>query len=91
MKYKKVYFKWADTTSPVNTGQAWWSIDEAIDWAENDNYWVEQTGFLIKKTKKFILLAGHINITESAGQKIESLGTLIKIPTTWIKDFKYLK
>ena len=88
MKWKKVYFKWADTTSPV--AKTWWGKNEAIEWAEEDSYWVEQVGFLIKRNKKYILLAGHINITYSAGQKIETLGQIIKIPITWIKDYKII-
>ena len=88
-KYQKVYFKWADTTSPIE--KTWWSKREAIEWAENDSFWVEQIGFLVKSTKKYILVAGHINITYSEEQKIETLGALIKIPTTWIKDYKILK
>lgn len=88
MKYKKVYFKWADTTSPVE--KSWFDVSDAIKWAEEDSYWVEQVGFLIKKTKKYTLLAGHINITYTAGQKIETLGQLIKIPNTWIKDYKII-
>lgn len=88
--YKKVYFKWADATSPVNTDQSWWDKKSILEWAEKDDYWVEQTGFLIKRTKKFILLAGNINITYSNGEKIETFGHLIKIPTTWIRDFKSL-
>ena len=91
MNYKKVYFKWADTTSPITTGQSWWNVEEAIEWAENDSFWVEQIGFLIRRTKQYILIAGHINITKSEGHIIETVGTLVKIPTTWIKDFKYLK
>jgi len=85
---KKVYFKWADTTSPVE--KTWWNIEDALAWAENDSYWVEQVGFLIKKTKKYILICGHINITQSEGQEIKTIGQLLKIPTTWIKDFKIL-
>ena len=86
--YKKVYFKWADTTSPVE--KIWWSEETATEWAENDSYWVEQIGFLIKKNKKYTLLAGHLNTTYSEGQKIITLGNLIKIPNTWIRDYKIL-
>lgn len=88
-KYKKVYFEWADTTSPVD--KTWMSENESIQWAEEDNYFVKQVGFLIKKTKKYTLLAGHINITQTAGQEIISLGHLIKIPNTWIKNYKIIR
>lgn len=88
MKYKKVYFKWADTTSPID--KSWMSEDEAKNWAKEDSYWVEQVGFLIEKNKQYTLLAGHINITHTAGQDIITLGQLIKIPNTWIKDYKFI-
>lgn len=91
MKYKKVYFKWADTTSPVNTGQSWWSEKEVKEWAQIDDFWVEQLGFLIEKNKKFILVASHVNITSSGGEEIISLGGLLKVPTTWIKNYKEFK
>lgn len=87
--YKLVSFKWADTTSPSE--QSWFREQEAKDWAKNDSYWVHQVGFLIENKKEYILLAGNINVTHSAGEDLITLGHLIKIPTTWIKDFKYLK
>lgn len=90
-KYKKVYFKWADATSPINTGQAWWDEDEAKKWSQEQQYWVEQLGFLIEKNKKFILIASHTNTAELDGQTITTLGGLLKIPTTWIRDYKEFK
>jgi len=87
-RYKIIYFEWADATSP--TEKSWWTPEGALEWAEKDNYWVEQVGFLLKKTKEYILLAGHTNITFSEGEEIEQLGHLIKIPTAWIRNYKEL-
>lgn len=62
-----------------------------IEWAEGDDYYVRQTGFIIKETKRYLLLAGHYNITETGGEKFESLGQIIKIPKTWIRKRKEIK
>lgn len=87
---KLIYIEWADTTSPMN-GKSWWYEDEAIQWAEEQDYWVCQTGFVIKETKKYLLLAGHYNITYADGETIESLGQIIRIPKTWIRKRKEIK
>ena len=86
-RYRRVYFKWADTTSPLE--KSWWTEEEAKRWAKEDNYFVEQVGFLIERNKHYTLLASHINITISEGQESVSFGSLIKIPNTWIRDFKF--
>ena len=85
-KYKLISFEWADTTSPVDNG--WKTPNECIEWAEKDDYWVKQTGFIIKETKKYLLIASRFNVTFSAGQKIMTVGDITKIPITWIRNKK---
>lgn len=87
-KYKLIYLEWADTVSPVDNG--WKSESEALKWFIDDDYWVCQTGFLIKEDKKFICLAGRYNITTSNGHEVITLGELTKIPITWIRNRKNL-
>ena len=85
-KYKLICFEWSDTTSPVDNG--WKTPEECIKWAEEDDYWVKQTGFIIKETKKYLLIASRFNTTFSAGREIETVGDITKIPTTWIRNRK---
>ena len=89
-KFKLIYIEWADTTSPMN-GKSWWDREEAIRWAEEQDYWVCQAGFVIKETKEYLLLAGHYNITAVDEETLESLGQIIRIPKTWIRKRKEIK
>ena len=90
MKYKLIYVEWADTISPVE--KRWYQDTEAIDWADNEDYWVCETGFLIKETKEWILLSAKYNVT-ARGKDNEyiSHSDLVKIPKGWIRNRKTLK
>lgn len=84
----KIYIQWADATSPSN--HQWWELDEAIAWAENDSYWIEQIGWLLKETDKYILMAANKSTTKS-GDYIIQYGEIQKIPKTWIRKRKIIK
>ena len=88
-KYKLIYLEWADTVSPVE--KRWWSKDEALQWAKDDDYWVCETGFLLEDKKDYILIAGRYNTTFSGGQEVISFGDLTRIPKPWVRVKKILK
>ena len=47
---KLVYLEWADATSPIS---GWQSLDEAIDWAKEQDYWVKQVGWVLEENNVF--------------------------------------
>ena len=84
-KYKLIYIEWEDAIS--NSG--WKYSDEALEWVEKETSVVKHTGWIIKETKEYILLASRmIDKSEFSG---ESLGQLQKIPKTWIRNRQVLK
>jgi hypothetical protein len=69
-KYKPVYVEWVDSVATV---AAWLSKDEALEWGKDSgNYKISQIGFVMKKTKKYLLLASRISP--------EQVGGVFKIP-----------
>lgn len=83
---KAVYIEWCDAISYQK--KSWVDIEEAKEWAKNDNWIVKQLGFIIQETDKYILLASEL--TEVKGESPD-LGGVIKIPTTWIIKRQNLK
>lgn len=81
MKKHITYIRWCDATSSLQT---WFKVDEAIEWAKNENWEVENVGWILEETKEWILLASKVS---SEGQ----VGQLFKIPKTWIRERKKLK
>ena len=53
-----VYLKWEDVSS---SGSSWYEEAEVQEWADNNTqaFVVEQIGFVIKETKRYILLCSH--------------------------------
>lgn len=74
---KLIYIQWCDA---ISNQQPWLSEDEAIEWADNNNWVNEQVGWVIKETEKYLLLAGERNLYVSESH----YGHILKIPTTWI-------
>lgn len=87
--YKKIYFEWADTISPLEKG--WKYVGEAIKWGKEVNYWVYEMGWLLEETKEYILIAGRINITKDSEGECIMVGDITKIPKGWIKNRKTIK
>jgi len=85
-----IYLQWADATSPHD---AWWTEEQALRWAKNDSYWIEQIGFLIEENRDYILLATSRSTTSSSDAPETEIqyGHLQKIPTTWIRNRKIIK
>ena len=82
---KLIYLQWADATSPAENH--WREIEEAKQWAKEDDYWIEQVGWVLEENEKYILLACQKSITVS-GVQVEQFGLLQKIPKTWIRKRK---
>ena len=52
------YIEWEDVTS---SGANWYEKDEVDVWADNANraFVVKNVGFIIKETKRYILMCSH--------------------------------
>lgn len=80
-KHKVVYIEWIDSAT---TDPTWMSRQEAIEWGMDDtNNTIRQIGFVVKKTRKTILLASGINN--------ETISGVFKIPLCCIKTLTFLK
>lgn len=86
MKLKPIYIEWCDATSNEN---AWRTVDEAIEWANNENWVVKNMGWLIKKTKEYVLITTKMS-DENDWSEMQ-VGSIFKIPTTWIRKLQYMK
>ena len=86
MKNKIVYIRWCDATSNENS---WRTLEEAIQWAKNEDWEVENIGWIIKETKEYILLCTKKG--KGTEDLLSQCGSLFKIPTTWIRERKVLK
>ena len=80
MKKWVYYVKWCDATS---LEQAWLTVDEAIEWADNEKWEVESVGWILEENNKYILLCSKVGGDGQVGQ-------LFKIPKTWILERKRL-
>lgn len=77
-----VYIKWCDATSKF---ESWMTLDESIEWANNENWTVDIVGWILKETKEYILIASKkSNETDMDVQ----YGQVFKIPKTWIRERK---
>lgn len=84
---KILYIEWEDAVA--NNSDVWRTSDEVIEWAKSTNFIIKQIGFLIRETKKEIVLAGHCH---DGGDEWEpQFGQLQKIPKTWIRKRKVIK
>lgn len=77
-QYPLIYIEWCDT---ITGSKSWVDVNDVIEWAESRNWVIKQTGFLIKETKKYILIGNQINEQEGGGCLVSNA---TKIPTTWI-------
>lgn len=72
-----IYIEWCDA---ITNEASWLSKDEAIEWAETENWINQHVGFLIKETDKYLLIAGEKSKYMNGG----SYGHVTKIPKTWV-------
>lgn len=74
MKMDIEYIEWGDACDCQET---WVSKKKAIKWAKSMPYKMKQVGFIVKETKKYILLASTDGDTLLSGVTI--------IPKGWIR------
>ena len=84
-KDKLIYLEWADACSAPDK---WMPDEELEDWAENGGWLVKQVGFIIKETKRFIVVSA-MKVDESKYSQ-GFHGHIHKIPKGWIIKRKYL-
>jgi len=77
--YPLIYLEWCDAMNNQNT---WLSCDDAIRWAEANNWIISEVGFLLKETDEYILIASKKNLYDNDAPEV---GGIVKIPSTWIK------
>ena len=74
-----VLIRWCDALSHTDE---WHDEDFYIDWANGIEWLIETTGWILKETKEYILLAAQRgNLTDGEYQ----YSMVMKIPKTWIK------
>jgi hypothetical protein len=78
---KLIYLEWEDAASSSS-----WKFKSDIDkWANSPSNSIHQVGFVLKETKKYLVLCGRWS---PAGEDIgdeEAYGLLQKIPKTWVR------
>lgn len=81
---KLIYIKWTDACS----SPSWFTKEDALKWARSKDWIVENIGWLMEETDKYILIcARRSDDVENRGE----YGLLQKIPKTWIIKRKILK
>jgi len=71
---------WADAIENLN---GWHNIDDAIKWAEDDDWIVHQIGWILNETEDYILFSSQYN--GKSGGREQTFSGLFKIPKPWIK------
>lgn len=72
MNYKAVYVEWVDSIASTPN---WIDLEDSLDWCDTQGWKISQIGFVIKKTKQYLLLAGAVDIQENT-----KFNQLFKIP-----------
>ena len=83
-KYKPVYVKWVDSGLCASTG---WEFLDELD-AIDKPIICHTAGFLLKKNKCMVRVAGSVNQIHRTTTQI---GSVIDIPTSAVKKLRYLK
>ena len=86
MKDNLIYIEWADA---IASDADWVNEEEMNEWIDDTEWIIKQCGFIVKETKEYILLAGHIKPKDSYTEK--QYGHLQKIPKTWIRKRVVIK
>jgi hypothetical protein len=77
-KFKLIYVEWCDA---ITMKDGWYNLDDVLNWGKSETWTIRQAGYLIKETKKYILLASKYNYQKSSE---DMFSELTKIPRTWI-------
>jgi hypothetical protein len=78
--YKLVMIGWADA---IENSNGWHTIDEATQWAKDDDWIVHQVAWILDETDDYMLMCSKYN--EASGGREETYGGLFKVPKTWVK------
>lgn len=73
-KFKLVYLEWNDAFEAPDT---WMTIKRVEEWGKNEDWIVEEIGWILEENKKYILIANRRT-------KDGMYSSVMKIPKTWI-------
>jgi hypothetical protein len=79
-KYRLVRIGWADAIENLD---GWHTEEEALKWADDDDWIVHQVGWVLKETNDYILLGNKHN--DASCGRDSTFGGLFKIPKPWVK------
>ncbi len=85
-KYKLTYIEWCDA---IDAGTGWKTVEDAKDWAKSNEWIIKQVGWILKETKKYILICSKFN--PQGEDYHDEVSQLTKIPKTWIIKYKAIK
>ena len=74
-----IYIEWCDSVSDT---PHWVTMEDAKEWANNEDWVICQSSFLIEETKEYILVASQYNPQSDTDSRYSNLH---KIPKTWIR------
>ena len=81
---KLIYIQWEDAVA----NSSWRSESDAKDWSKKTKMTIEEVGWVLEETDKYITLIGR----KSMWNDLENeYGNLQKIPKTWIRKRKTIK
>ncbi|MDD5417151.1 MAG: hypothetical protein PHU12_04210 [Candidatus Aenigmarchaeota archaeon] len=83
---KIVSFEWKDAFG--NSG--WFDQDETKKVIEDVDLWVYSTGFLLKKTKRELIICTTWQPADETHRIPEKFCNIHKIPWTWIRNYRVL-
>ena len=75
-KFEKI--AWADA---LEFQDGWKTLEEAINWADNDDWITHQVGWVLKETDEYILFSDKHSNDRGEGRKYSGV---FKIPKPWI-------
>lgn len=81
---KLIYIQWEDATAC----SAWRSETNAKKWSKETKMTIEEVGWILEETDKYITLVGRKSMWEDDENEY---GNLQKIPKTWIRKRRVLK
>ncbi len=74
-----VMIRWCDA---VSSPEGWKYQDQYVEWANGIEWLVETTGWILRETKEYIMLAGQRGCLKDNEYQY---GMVMKIPKTWVK------
>lgn len=74
-----IYIEWCDAIGTQEV--SWMTLEEAKEFADNQDWITHEVGYLIEENDKYLLIASKKGIHHN---NITTYGGIMKIPTTWI-------